>query len=64
MTSSEDVALPAALRDAGLRVTASRLAVLAAVAEGAHLTADQVVSAVRGASARFQFRRRTTYSPR
>lgn len=48
MTSSEDVALPAALRDAGLRITASRLAVFSAVTEGKHLTADQVAAAVRG----------------
>jgi Fe2+ or Zn2+ uptake regulation protein len=48
MTSSEGVALSAALRNAGLRVTASRLAVLTAVGEGHHLTADQVASAVRG----------------
>ena len=39
----------AALRDAGLRVTASRLAVLTAVAAGApHSSVDAVVSAVRG----------------
>jgi Fur family ferric uptake transcriptional regulator len=38
----------AALRDAGLRVTASRLAVLTAVAGGApHASVDAVVSAVR-----------------
>jgi Fur family ferric uptake transcriptional regulator len=38
----------AALRDAGLRVTASRLAVLTAVAAGApHSSVDAVVSAVR-----------------
>jgi len=38
----------AALRDAGLRVTASRLAVLTAVAAGApHASVDVVVSAVR-----------------
>jgi len=38
----------AALRDAGLRVTASRLAVLTAVAAGApHSSVDTVVSAVR-----------------
>ncbi len=48
MTSPDRVALSAALRDAGLRVTASRLAVLSAVGEGDHLTADQVASAVRG----------------
>jgi Fur family ferric uptake transcriptional regulator len=40
--------LAAALRDAGLRVTASRLAVLTAVARGApHSSVDAVVSAVR-----------------
>jgi len=48
MASPEPVALSAALRTAGLRVTASRLAVLSAVAEGGHLTADQVASDVRG----------------
>lgn len=48
MASPEGVALSAALRRVGLRVTASRLAVLSAVAEGEHLTADQVATAVRG----------------
>lgn len=48
MTALEGVDLPAALRDAGLRVTASRVAVLSAVGEGRHLTADQVAAAVRG----------------
>jgi Fur family ferric uptake transcriptional regulator len=47
MTAMDGVDLPAALRDAGLRVTASRLAVLSAVGEGHHLTADQVASVVR-----------------
>jgi Fur family ferric uptake transcriptional regulator len=47
MASPEGVALSAALRKVGLRVTASRLAVLSVVAEGDHLTADQVASAVR-----------------
>jgi len=47
MASPEGVALSAALRHVGLRVTASRLAVLSAVAEGEHLTADQVASVVR-----------------
>src|SRR5690348_11377107 len=47
MASSEGVTLSAALRKVGLRVTASRLAVLSAVAEGDHLTADQVASTVR-----------------
>jgi Fur family transcriptional regulator, stress-responsive regulator len=35
------------LRDAGLRVTASRVAVLCEVTEGKHVTADQVASGVR-----------------
>jgi Fur family transcriptional regulator, stress-responsive regulator len=48
MASPEPVAVSAALRSAGLRVTASRLAVLSAVAEGGHLTADQVAADVRG----------------
>jgi Fe2+ or Zn2+ uptake regulation protein len=48
MTASDGVAVSAALREAGLRVTASRLAVLSAVGDGDHLTADQVASAVRG----------------
>ena len=47
MTAMDGVDLPAALRNAGLRVTASRLAVLAAVGDGHHLTADQVASVVR-----------------
>jgi Fur family transcriptional regulator, stress-responsive regulator len=45
--TSDGAALSAALRQAGLRVTASRLAVLSAVDGGEHLTADQVASAVR-----------------
>ena len=48
MTAPNGVDLPGALRDAGLRVTASRLAVLSAVGEAHHLTADQVAAAVRG----------------
>jgi Fur family ferric uptake transcriptional regulator len=40
--------LIAALRDAGLRVTAPRVAVLAEMADGKHVTADQVALAVRG----------------
>jgi Fur family ferric uptake transcriptional regulator len=48
MASSDGAAPTAALRNAGLRVTASRLAVLSAVADGTHLTADQVALAVRG----------------
>ncbi len=47
MASSDGAALSTALRKAGLRVTASRLAVLSAVGDGDHLTADQVASAVR-----------------
>ena len=38
----------AALRDAGLRVTGPRVAVLAEMADGEHVTADQVALAVRG----------------
>jgi Fe2+ or Zn2+ uptake regulation protein len=45
-TSRVDVT--AALRDVGLRVTASRVAVLSEVTEGKHLTADHVALAVRG----------------
>jgi Fur family ferric uptake transcriptional regulator len=48
VTATDGLDLPAALRGAGLRVTASRLAVLTAVAEGGHLTADQVAADVRG----------------
>jgi Fur family transcriptional regulator, stress-responsive regulator len=44
-TSRVDVA--AALRNAGLRVTASRIAVLSEVTEGKHMTADQVALAAR-----------------
>ncbi len=47
MTAPNGVDLSAALRDAGLRVTASRLAVLSAVGEGPHLTADQIAAAAR-----------------
>lgn len=47
MIPSSRVDLAAALRDAGLRLTASRLAVLAEVTEGNHMTADQVALAVR-----------------
>src|SRR3954454_16416669 len=36
------------LRDRGLRVTAQRLAVLGAVSEAPHVSADAVVGAVRG----------------
>jgi len=39
--------LAAALRDGGLRVTAPRLAVLSAVTEGKHMTAEQVALAAR-----------------
>jgi Fur family transcriptional regulator, stress-responsive regulator len=47
MTALDGADLPAALRGAGLRVTASRLAVLSAVGDRHHLTADQVASVVR-----------------
>jgi Fe2+ or Zn2+ uptake regulation protein len=39
---TDGVDLAAALRNAGLRVTASRVAVLSEVTEGKHMTADQV----------------------
>jgi Fur family transcriptional regulator, stress-responsive regulator len=48
VTAIDGLDLSAALRGAGLRVTASRLAVLSVVAEGGHLTADQVAADVRG----------------
>jgi Fur family transcriptional regulator, stress-responsive regulator len=44
-TSRVDVT--AALGGAGLRITASRVAVLSEVTEGKHLTADQIALAVR-----------------
>ncbi len=44
-TSGVDLA--AAVRNVGLRVTVSRLAVLSEVTEGKHMTADQVALAVR-----------------
>jgi Fur family ferric uptake transcriptional regulator len=47
MASAAHVDLAASLRDAGLRVTAPRLAVLAELMGGEHLTADQVAIAVR-----------------
>ena len=47
MTPTGNVDLAAALRAAGLRVTASRLAVLSEVTERKHVTADQVALAVR-----------------
>lgn len=47
MTSTSRVDLAGVLRDAGLRVTASRLAVLSAVMEAQHITAEQVKMAVR-----------------
>jgi Fe2+ or Zn2+ uptake regulation protein len=40
--------MAAVLRSAGLRVTSPRVAVLAEIRAGEHLTADQVASAVRG----------------
>ncbi|HEX4280411.1 MAG TPA: Fur family transcriptional regulator [Solirubrobacteraceae bacterium] len=48
MTPTADLDLAVALRDAGLRVTSPRLAVLSELTEGTHLTADQVAAAVRG----------------
>ena len=47
MPPAARVDLPAALRDAGLRVTASRLAVLSVVRDGKHVTADQVAVGAR-----------------
>ena len=47
MIPPSDVDLAAALREAGLRVTASRIAVLSGVTDGKHMTADQVALAVR-----------------
>jgi Fe2+ or Zn2+ uptake regulation protein len=41
------VDLASAVRDAGLRVTAPRVAVLSEVTEGKHITADQIAHAVR-----------------
>lgn len=48
MASTGHDELIAALRNAGLRVTAPRVAVLAEMADGKHVTADQVALAVRG----------------
>jgi Fur family transcriptional regulator, stress-responsive regulator len=47
VTLTSRVDLAAALRNAGLRVTAPRVAVLSEVMEGEHVTADQVAQAVR-----------------
>ncbi len=47
MTSTSRVDLAGVLRDAGLRITASRLAVLSAVTEAQHITAEQVKLDVR-----------------
>jgi Fur family transcriptional regulator, stress-responsive regulator len=47
MTSTAHIDTAVALRDAGLRVTAPRLAVLSELMEGKHLTADQVALAAR-----------------
>ena len=47
MAPTAHVDLAVSLRDAGLRVTAPRLAVLAELMAGKHLTADQVAIAVR-----------------
>ncbi len=47
MTSTGHADMARALRDAGLRVTASRVAVLSSVTDANHSTADQVTLAVR-----------------
>ena len=47
MTSTGHADMAGALRGAGLRVTASRVAVLCSVTEAQHITADQVAVAVR-----------------
>lgn len=47
MRSTTRVDLAAAVRAAGLRVTAPRVSVLAEVTEGKHITADQIAQAVR-----------------
>jgi Fur family transcriptional regulator, stress-responsive regulator len=47
VTSTSGVELAGALRDAGLRVTAPRLAVLSELTVGQHLTADQIAARVR-----------------
>jgi len=48
VTPTSRVDLAGAIREAGLRVTATRVAVLSAVGEGQHVTADQIAQAVRG----------------
>ena len=48
MPSTGHDELIAGLRDAGLRVTGPRVAVLAEMVDGRHVTADQVALAVRG----------------
>ena len=47
MIQTSHIDLAAVLRLAGLRATASRVAVLSEVAEGKHVSADQVALAVR-----------------
>ena len=47
VTPTSRVDLAAAVRNAGLRVTAPRVAVLSEVTEGKHVTADQIAQAVR-----------------
>jgi Fe2+ or Zn2+ uptake regulation protein len=47
VTSTGRDDLVAALREGGLRVTAPRLAVLSAVTEGKHMTAEQITMAAR-----------------
>jgi Fur family transcriptional regulator, stress-responsive regulator len=47
MTTGGWTDIPATLREAGLRVTAPRVAVLSEIQAAQHLTADQVAAAVR-----------------
>jgi Fur family transcriptional regulator, stress-responsive regulator len=47
MAATSRLDLADALRDAGMRVTASRVAVLFEVTAGNHITADQIAAAVR-----------------
>ncbi|HEY5430126.1 MAG TPA: Fur family transcriptional regulator [Solirubrobacteraceae bacterium] len=48
MTSDGSTDMTVVLRDAGMRVTAPRVAVLSEIRAGQHLTADQVAAGVRG----------------
>jgi Fur family transcriptional regulator, stress-responsive regulator len=47
MTTGGWTDIPATLREAGLRVTAPRVAVLSEIQAGRHMTADQVAAGVR-----------------